>query len=76
MQPYITELEDDERAVYIHPASQKSVDRVLLLADPDDVRDGRSPFMWVRLPNGDLCLAIFPYGATYDDCEVDAQYPR
>ena len=31
---------------------------------PDDY-DGRSPFMWVRFPNGDLMLGVFPHGDTY-----------
>lgn len=28
--------------------------------------DGRSVWMWVRLQNGDLMLATFPQGATYE----------
>lgn len=27
--------------------------------------DGRGPWSWIRLPNGDLCLAVFPMGDLY-----------
>ena len=57
----------------IHPASAESVKLVLAADEKDD--DGRSPWMWVRLPNGDLILGVYPQGDTYLQLEADAQYP-
>jgi hypothetical protein len=37
-----------------------------LLANDDDNYDGRSPFYWIRLANGDLMLGVFPCGDTYE----------
>lgn len=66
---------DSTRAIaYIHPASQESVDSVLEASKDDP--DGRSNWVWLRLPNDDLILGIFPQGDTYLACELDAQYPR
>lgn len=56
----------------IHPASEKSV-ALVLDADPLS-NDGRSNWCWVRLPNGDLVLGVFPQGDTYCAVEDDAQY--
>lgn len=52
---------------------------VLAPAEPDAVRtvlraeeggeDGRSTWKWVRFANGDLALAVFPQGATYEALE-------
>lgn len=38
---------------------------------PEDTGDGRSPWFWLRTPNGDLMLACFPQGETYFDTEYD-----
>lgn len=57
----------------IHPASARSVNEVIS-ADPKS-DDGRSPWMWIRLPNGDLILGVFPQGDTYSRMEADSQYP-
>lgn len=54
----------------VHPASQASVD--LVLAADTESGDGRSPWVWLRLPNGDLILGIFPQGETYFAVEMDA----
>lgn len=61
---------------HVKPASRQSVDYTLgatvednEAADPPT--DGRSPFMWIRLPNGDLILGVFPYGDTYFATEND-----
>jgi hypothetical protein len=65
---------DDERwgAVIgtVRPASYDAVVQVLLTTADDD--DGRSPYMWVRLANGDLILGVFPRGATYTSIEEEA----
>lgn len=67
--------EDPTRTLaMIHPASQASVDFVL--AQSTEGQDGRSPWMWVRLPNGDLILGTFPQGDTYFSVEEDARYPE
>ncbi len=60
--------------VSIHPASAKSIHAVL----DSDIEDenGRSQWVWVRFPNGDLVLGIFPQGDTYFSVEEDAAaYP-
>lgn len=31
--------------------------------------EGRSPWMWIRLPNGDLIFGCFPQGDTYFEHE-------
>ena len=40
-----------------------------MLAQPIDVApcemDGRSEWLWVRFPNGDLMCGFFPHGDTY-----------
>lgn len=74
MKAHVTKLADNEGDhILIHPASPESVGKVLS-ADPTSV-DGRSPFVWVRFPNGDLVLGVFPQGETYLDVENDAEYP-
>ena len=46
-----------------YPASPQEVEYVLSQATTDD--DGRSDWRWIRLPNGDLILGVFPQGETY-----------
>lgn len=58
----------------VHPASKKAIKLVLSAKEGDD--NGRSEYVWVRLMNGDLVLAIFPRGDTYFAVEKDAQYPQ
>ena len=75
MQAHVT-LDDDEperTIAWVHPASMSAAVKVLN-ADPHSP-EGRSQLMWLRLPNGDLMLGVFPQGDTYLDCEADAQYP-
>lgn len=68
---YVHDDEDPSRVIaMVHPASAKSV-RSVLAADPSSP-DGRSPWMWVRLPNGDLVLGVYPQGTTYENVEEDA----
>jgi hypothetical protein len=57
----------------VHPASQASVNYVL--AQSEESMDGRSNWVWVRLPNGDLILGVYPQGDTYFSVEKDACYP-
>jgi hypothetical protein len=65
--------EDPSRIIAsIHPASAASI--ALVAKASESSLDGRSQFMWVRLPNGDLILGVFPQGETYCACEHDAQY--
>ena len=37
--------------------------------------DGRSEWLWVRLGNGDLLLACYPQGETYEMTEGDINRP-
>lgn len=73
MEAHITEIDPDEvPRVHIHPAGQAAVDTVLNAGTGG--HDGRSPWMWLRLPNGDLFLGVFPQGDTYWAVEQDAVY--
>ena len=54
------------------PASQEAVD--LVLAAPTDGDDGRSEWLWIRLPNGDLILGVYPQGDTYMEVENEASF--
>jgi len=65
--------EDEITIATIHPASEDSVHTVLNASVNDE--DGRSNWVWLRLPNGDLILGVFPQGDTYFSCEEDAHYP-
>lgn len=57
----------------IHPASDTIVKMVM--KQSTNTLDGRSEWIWLRLPNGDLVLGVFPQGDTYMACEEDARYP-
>ena len=57
---------------YMKPVSDKALERVLM-ADENDP-DGRSEYMWVRLPNGDCILGVFPQGDTYLEVYEDSSY--
>ncbi len=48
---------------YIENAPEEAV-KFVLGADQES-NDGRSQWVWVRLQNGDLVLAVFPQGDTY-----------
>lgn len=66
--------EDESRTIaVVHPAAEKSVRYVL--RQKIDSEDGRSNWMWVRLPNGDLILGVYPQGNTYFAMEADAIPP-
>ena len=45
------------------PAPQEAADYIL--KQPVDTGDGRSHWVWIRLPDGDLVLATYPQGDTY-----------
>ena len=49
----------------IYPASDEGMKQALA-APVAESGDGRSPWMWVTLSNGDLMLATFPQGANYE----------
>ena len=59
---------------YIHDASEEAFGIVMDAEVGDD--DGRSPWKWLRLPNGDLMLGTFPRGGTYERVERDAAFPE
>lgn len=74
MKAHIIFSDDDPYRILatVHPARQEAIDRVLNDPNPD----GRSPWMWVRLANGDLILGTFPYAETYEAVEDDSRYPE
>lgn len=63
--------DDDTDHVSVHykPASAESV-KLVLQADTDDY-DGRSEFLWITLPNGDVILGTLPQGHIYELTEND-----
>jgi hypothetical protein len=68
-----TPMPDGDTIAIVHPARQEDVDHVL--AQSTEGGDGRSPWVWVRLCNGDLVLGVFPQGDTYMAMEAAARYP-
>ena len=59
------------------PANQDSVDQAI--NDAGQVGDdGWSPWVWIRMANGDLVLATYPCGGTYEAQEgvQDEDYVR
>lgn len=65
--------DNDNTILSVHPASKEAVE--LVSKATEDGMDGRSNWVWVRLTNGDLMLAVYPQGETYMAVEYDAQYP-
>jgi hypothetical protein len=59
-------LDDDGKVPYIalHCAATEA-DAAFVIAQTTDGYDGRSDWRWIRLPNGDLILGVFPQGDTY-----------
>lgn len=48
------------------PAPNEAVLHVLSQpVETEDNHDGRSKWLWLRLPDGDLVLACYPQGDTY-----------
>jgi len=62
---------DGKFVASVKPASPEMVK--LVLGAPEEGYDGRSPWVWIRLCNGDLILGVFPQGDTYLNVERDAQ---
>lgn len=52
-------------------ASSAAVAHVLSKTESDP--EGRSQWLWCRLPNGDVLLGVFPQGDTY--LEHEREYP-
>ena len=52
------------------PAASEQV-RIVMNANVGD-GDGRSDWVWLRLANDDLAIAVFPQGATYEEVEDHA----
>lgn len=61
----------------IWPANEESAVEAVI-APPNEENDGWSPWVWLRLSNGDLILGRFPQGDTYFEQEsaVDADYVK
>jgi len=61
---------EDANGYWQEPAPQEAVDYIL--KQPIQCKgnnDGRSKWMWIRLPDGDLVLAVYPQGDTYFSTE-------
>lgn len=55
--------DDVNSGTQIETAPKEAVEYVL--AADENSLDGCSQWVWVRLPNGDLVLGVFPQGDTY-----------
>lgn len=58
--------DNDVVVAEIAPAPKEIVDRVL--SADENSEHGRSNWMWLRLPNGDLVLGVYPQGDLYEEC--------
>jgi hypothetical protein len=67
--------EDDDGPLFItlKPASAESVATVLAASEGDP--EGRSEWLWVRLPDGGLVLGVYPQSDTYMATEHDHSTP-
>lgn len=64
--------DDDTPAIWqLQPASAEAVADTLAQNENDP--DGRSEWLWVRLPNGDLILGVYPQGDTYLAHEMERE---
>lgn len=48
-------------------ANAKPEDILRVIEANEQDKDGRSQWLWIMLPNGDILLGTFPQGATYED---------
>ena len=64
--------EEDRTIIRTKRASGNSLMRITM-AEAGDM-DGRSHWMWFRLPNGDLIFGCFPHGDTYFATEDDHSF--
>jgi hypothetical protein len=68
----VSDPETRERVtLYISNASPESVATVLAADEHAEDGDARSQWVWLRTPNGDLVLAVFPQDGTYFATELD-----
>lgn len=57
---------DSSNGHWVQDAPSEAVDYILSQpTETDQQHDGRSRWVWIRLPNGDLALACYPQGDTY-----------
>lgn len=61
---HITLDPDDGQIITLKRASEEYVLKT--------ISGGRSDWVWITLPNGDLILGVFPYGSTYEAVKRDA----
>lgn len=59
----------------IHPANEHSITTVITANPLAEDGFARSPFMWIRLQNGDLILGCYPQDDTYFATEADHSTP-
>jgi hypothetical protein len=62
------DIKDDEGRHLATVIPAKGGDVADLLRNPiEEDQDGRSAWVWVTLANGDVMLATFPQGETFED---------
>jgi hypothetical protein len=59
------QLDNDEGyyGYQVQDAPKEAVD--IVINATLETNDGRSQWVWIRLPDGDLVLAVYPQGDTY-----------
>lgn len=62
---------EDPARIVVANALPESVEAIIEANELSE--DGRSQWVWVRFPNGDLMLGTFPQGETY--FEHEEEYP-
>lgn len=63
------DMSNEPHIIRIKPASQKSID--IIMKSDETSMDGRSNWLWLRLPDGDLIFGCYPEGDTYFATEDD-----
>lgn len=59
---------------WLQPMSDEAVQYMVAQpVDGPEGMDGRSEWLWVRLPNGDLMCGFFPHGDSYFEHEAERE---
>lgn len=66
--------ESGQTIAQIVPVESDNMKALIFNAD-ESSPDGRSPWCWIRLANGDLIFGCFPQGDTYMETELADERP-
>lgn len=65
--------DQDDLRMFVHPASPEAA-KIILQADEYSL-DGRSEWLFFRMPDGGLIFGVYPRGDTYFAIEEAADFP-